>query len=387
MLKGKKSTDVALTVKQPQTGALKKVTITRDDVPLASVDASIMLDGRTGFIKINRFSGTTYDEFKTALTKLKSQGAQQLILDLRDNPGGYLSEAISIADELLSENKLITYTEGLKAPKTEFKATANGLFEDGKVAVLVDEGSASASEVLAGAIQDWDRGIIVGRRTFGKGLVQEQYDMPDGGALRLTIAKYYTPSGRCIQRSFAKGRDAYEQDYEKRFESGELTGCDSLGNCADPTPFYTSKHRVVYGGGGIKPDIYVPYDTSKITATLMNMILSSELQTAVWDYFMQNKRALTFKSINEFSKSFNAERQVVDNYVAMLDSEERRAAMRQFANRNSYEYFRLQVKAQLARFLFHDNGYYSVRLKDDAVVNKALDALNGTNYSRIVYGK
>lgn len=388
LLKGKKNSDVGLTVKRPSNAAIKKVSITRDDVPLASVDASIMLDSRTGFIKINRFAATTADEFKSAIKKLKAQGAEQLVLDLRDNPGGYLSAAISIADDLLEENKLIVYTEGSKVEKTEFKATSGGLFESGKIAVLVNEGSASASEVLAGAVQDWDRGVLIGRRTYGKGLVQEQYDMPDGAALRLTIAKYHTPSGRCIQRSFAKGRDAYMDDYEKRFESGELTGCDTIGDClCDPTPYYTSKRRVVYGGGGIKPDIYVPYDTTKISATLMNIIMSPELQSAVVDYFVQNRSVLSFKNIGDFSRSFNSEKQVVDNYLAMLSGDERRAVLKQFTNRSSYEYFRIQVKAQIARFLFHDNGYYSIRLKDDAVVNKALEVLNGGNYSRFVYGK
>ncbi|MES2703827.1 MAG: S41 family peptidase [Bacteroidota bacterium] len=386
MLKGKKSTSVALTIKRPCNG-VKQFSIVRDDIPLYSVDASIMLDGKTGFIKINRFSATTYDEFREGLTKLKAQGAKQLILDLRDNPGGYLSAATSIADDLLGDNKLIVYTEGQKAPKSEFKATAEGLFEEGKVAVLVDEGSASASEILAGAIQDWDRGVIIGRRTFGKGLVQEQYDMPDGAALRLTIAKYYTPSGRCIQRSFANGREAYMEDYEKRFESGELTGCDTIGNCGNGVPFFTSHHRTVYGGGGIKPDVYVPYDTTKLTAALMNMILSPELKTAVWDYFMQNKPALAYKNINDFSKSFNAEKQVVNNYIAMLPDADRKSAARQFTNQASYNYFRLQVKAQLARFLFHDNGYYSIRLQDDAVVNKALETLNSGRYSHLVAGK
>jgi carboxyl-terminal processing protease len=387
LLKGEKNSDVALTVRRPSESLVKKISITRDDVPLASVDASIMLDGKTGFIKINRFAATTADEFKAAIKKLKSQGADQLVLDLRDNPGGYLSAAISIADDILEENKLIVYTEGLKVPKTEFKSTPDGLFETGKIAVLVNEGSASASEVLAGAIQDWDRGVLIGRRTYGKGLVQEQYDMPDGAALRLTIAKYHTPSGRCIQRSFAKGRDAYMDDFEKRFETGELTGGDSLGNTCDPTPFYTSKHRTVYGGGGIKPDIYVPYDTAKLSATLMNIILSPELQSALLDYFVQNRSALSYKSISEFSKSFNSEKQVVDNYLALLTGEERKAVIKQFANRTSYEYFRLQVKAQIARFLFHDNGYYSIRLKDDAVVNKALEVLNSNGYSHMVYGK
>jgi len=217
LLKGQQGSIVNVTFKRPGNNVLALKAITRDIIPVYSVDASIMLDGITGFIKINRFSATTYDEFSKALKQLKQQGAKQLILDLRDNPGGYLEAATMMADDFLDDNKLIVYTKGVHSAKTEYKASGAGAFESGRLAILIDEGSASASEILAGAVQDWDRGVVIGRRSFGKGLVQKQYDLRDGSALRLTVAKYYTPSGRSIQRSFANGKDAYMEDYEHRF--------------------------------------------------------------------------------------------------------------------------------------------------------------------------
>jgi carboxyl-terminal processing protease len=385
-LKGKQNSKVSVTVKRATNGQFDQLAITRDIIPIYSVEANIMLDGITGFIKINRFSGTTADEFNAALKKLMAQGAKQLIVDLRDNPGGYLDAATSIADAFLDDNKLIVYTSGLHTPRTEYKAGEKGLFEKGKLAILVDEGSASASEILAGAIQDWDRGVIIGRRSFGKGLVQKQYEMPDGAALRLTVARYYTPSGRCIQRSFAKGREAYMQDYENRFQTGGLSGKDTTA-ITDTVPFYTAGHRVVYGGGGIKPDVYVPYDTAHMSAELLSMIFSQDLKTAIWDYFMRNRAKLKFSSIDDYTHSFNAQAQVADNYFAMLDPDTRKHALRELSKPANDDYFKLQIKAQLARFLFRDNGYYAVSVKGDETVNKALDILNSDEYSKLIKGK
>jgi carboxyl-terminal processing protease len=383
LLKGKQHSSVFVTLKRIANGLPKEVSITRDIVPIYSVDASLMLDSVTAYIKVNRFSATTYEEFSNALKKLLAVGAKQLILDLRDNPGGYLDAATSICDDFLDDKKLIVYTKGIHTLKSEFRANGDkGLFEKGKLVVLVDESSASASEIVAGAIQDWDRGVIIGRRTFGKGLVQEQYSLPDGAALRLTTAKYYTPSGRCIQRSFAKGRDAYLQDYEKRFETGELTGKDTLA-LTDTTRFYTYKNRVVYGGGGIKPDVFVPYDTAKLSAPLLAMIYSQELKTTTWDYFIRNKAKLNYKNIVDFNESFKAEDQVITTYLAMLKPADKVSAGKVMAS-NSAGYFRQQVKAQIARFLFRDNGYYGIILRDDEVVHKALGVLGSEQYSKIL---
>ncbi len=384
ILKGKQHSSVSVTLKRATSGVLKEARITRDIVPIPSVDASIMLDSITGFIKINRFSATTYKEFSDALKKLNAKGAKQVILDLRDNPGGYLDAATSICDDFLDDKKLIVYTKGIHTMRTEYRAAEKGLFEKGKLVLLVDESSASASEIVAGAIQDWDRGVVIGRRTFGKGLVQEQYEMPDGSALRLTVAKYYTPSGRCIQRSFANGRDAYMHDYEKRFETGELTGKNDTAALADTTRFYTSKNRVVYGGGGIKPDIFVPYDTSKLSSPLFSMVYSPELKTAIWDYFIRNKAKLKFKNIVDFNESFFAQDQIISDYLTVLKPAELINADKVLKNRSNYLYFKLQIKAQIARFLFRDNGYYAISLEDDEVVRKAMDVLSSSQYSKIL---
>jgi carboxyl-terminal processing protease len=386
LLRGKKESKVAVTVKHVPDGRVKHVNIKRDNIPIYSVEASLMLDATTGYIKINRFSATTYKEFSTALKKLKKQGIKQLIIDLRDNPGGYIEAATSIADDLLDDEKLIVYTKGLRSPKTEYKAGKDGLFEKGKLAVLVNEGSASASEILAGAIQDWDRGVVLGRRSFGKGLVQEQYDLPDGAAIRLTVAKYYTPSGRCIQRSFARGKDAYAADYEKRFENGTLTVQDTAA-VTDTTPFYTSTHRVVYGGGGIKPDVFVPYDTALINSGIMGMLYSQEMKTAIWDYFIHNRGQLKFRNITDFAQSFETPEQITGNYFAMLTPATRKGVLKQLAKPVNDQYFKQHIKAQMARFLFKDNGYYAVSLKQDDVVNRALDVLNGDQYSGIINRK
>ncbi|MGN6566658.1 MAG: S41 family peptidase [Flavipsychrobacter sp.] len=384
MLKGKQNSRVYVTLQDAYSNRQRQVAITRDVVPIYSVETSLMLDSVTGFIKINRFSANTYDEFANALKKLKGAGMKHLIVDLRENPGGYLDAATMIADEFLDDQKLIVYTQGLHSPRTEYKANEFGMFEKGRLAILVDESSASASEILSGAVQDWDRGVIIGRRTFGKGLVQEQYEMEDGAALRLTIAKYYTPSGRCIQRSFAKGRDSYEKDFEHRFETGELTGRDTVG-MQDTTKYYTANHRVVYGGGGIKPDIYVPYDTARFSAGLLTMIYGEDLKSLIWDYFIHNRNIQKYRNISDFDVRFNGENDIEAKYIAGLKtSAERKVAGKLLSNPKNAAYFKLLIKAQLARFYFRENGFYSISTKDDNVVQKALQVLNSTEYSKIV---
>jgi carboxyl-terminal processing protease len=383
MLKGKQRSRVIVTIKKGWAPGLRQVAIMRDVVPIYSVDAGIKIDSITGYIKINRFSATTYREFSNALKRLKTQGIRQMILDLRENPGGYLDAATMVADEFLDDNKLIVFTKGIHAAKTEYKAGEKGMFENGRLAVLVDENSASASEIVAGAMQDWDRAVIVGRRSFGKGLVQEQYDMDDGAALRLTIAKYYTPSGRCIQRSFAKGKEAYEADFEKRYEDGDLTGYDTTAT-QDTTRYYTAGHRLVYGGGGIKPDIYVPYDTTKLSATLLNMVFSDELKVALWDYFIHTRNDLKFEDIKEFDRQFEGQETITKTYLATLNIKDRKAALKILGKPSNTVYFKTQIKAQMARFLFRDNGYYAITVKGDDVVQKALQVLRGDSYSKII---
>ncbi len=260
-LRGPSGSKVRVGIARSGVPGLTEYSITRDKIPLYSLDVGYMVDDSIGYIKINRFSATTYTEFMEQLRKLNNQGMRRLLLDLRQNPGGYLNAATMIADEFIGGNDLLVYTQGKAYDRTDYNAKADGEFENGCLAIILDEGSASAAEILAGAVQDWDRGILVGRRSFGKGLVQEQYDMSDKSAVRLTVARYYTPSGRCIQKPYEEGSDEYFHDLERRYESGELYSMDSV-SFPDSLKYYTPKGRVVYGGGGIMPDVFVPIDTS-----------------------------------------------------------------------------------------------------------------------------
>jgi carboxyl-terminal processing protease len=383
MLRGKEHSKVLVTLRSSVDGRQKRTIIERGSIPLYSIEADIMLDGNVGYIKINRFSATTYAEFAKALKKLTDKGAKSLVIDVRQNPGGYLEAATGIADELLDGDKLIVYTKGRKSPKMEYKADKPGIFERGKLAILVDEGSASASEILAGAVQDWDRGVIVGRRTFGKGLVQEQYEMDNGSALRLTIAKYYTPSGRSIQRSYAKGKEAYADDISRRFESGALTGNDTLA-ITDTSRYYTFGNRTVYGNGGIMPDIYVPYDTSRLNATLLNVVFSENTKNILWDYFIKNRSELKqFKTVQEFNKNFHTS-ELINAFVELAPPDLGTQLKQVLDKPASKSYFEVQLKAQLARFLFRNNGYYTVYSSYDPVLQKALGVLRDKTYSSII---
>ena len=258
-LKGIKGSEIELTVFRKSEQKKLKFKVKRDVIPIKSVDASLLLGNNVGYIKINRFAETTFNEFKTGLTRLKQSGIQSLVIDLRDNGGGYMEEAVAIADEFLKDKQLIVFTKNKNGTTEKTYATKAGSFETGKVYVLINENSASASEILAGALQDNDRGIIVGRRSFGKGLVQREMDFNDGSAVRLTVARYYTPTGRSIQKSYEKGSEEYFKEFEKRFDSGELYKSDSI-KVADTLKFKTPKGRIVYGGGGIVPDIFVPLE-------------------------------------------------------------------------------------------------------------------------------
>lgn len=383
MLKGRLNSKVSVMLKDPVSNAMKQLTIARGEIPVVSVDANIMLDSKTGYIKINRFSATTYDEFARALKGLKASGMEQLVIDLRQNPGGYLEAAQRIADELLEGDKLIVYTKGIHSKRIDYKTEGLQGFEKGKIAILIDEGSASASEILSGAVQDYDRGIIVGRRSYGKGLVQEQYDLDDGAALRLTVAKYYIPSGRCIQRSYKNGRDAYDEDFMRRFENDVLKGNDSI-ITDDTARYYTANKRVVYGGGGIKPDVFVPFDTARLTPGLTNMLYSEDARRTVWNYYMHHRgQLLQYKTITDFSTKYGGD-ELVAGFLKMQDPTFRRAVERVLRNQTNLSYFRLQLKAQLARILFRSNGYYSITTWDDAVIRKAMETMNSTRYSAII---
>lgn len=385
MLRGKQNSPVAVTLLDPYKGASRKVTILRDKVPLVSMDAAIMLDESTGYIRLNRFASTTYAEYSDGLKNLEDRGMKSLILDLRGNPGGYLTEAAYIADDFLDDEKLIVYTEGLHSERREYRSENEGYFEQGRLVILVDEGTASASEILAAAVQDWDRGLVVGRRTYGKGLVQEQYDLNDGSALRLTIARYYAPSGRSIQRSYAKGRDAYAADNLERYYSGEFTGSDSLGIQDTLTYRTLLRGRKVYGGGGVKPDVYVQYDSLRLSNRMIAITFSEILQNVVWDYYIAHHgNWKQYRSVSDFNVRYNEEDVILQSYLQAIGSVERATANRILSRGINRSYLLQQIKAQLARILFGNNGYYAVSSKGDEVVQEAMNLIHGDQYMKLL---
>lgn len=383
MLRGKEHTKVPVLIHSPLSDRNRNVIIQRGSIPLYSLDASFMLDNTTGYIRLNRFSATTYEEFTEALKDLKKKGMTNLLLDLRQNPGGYLDAATSIADDFLEGNKLVVYTEGRKSQRQEYDAGVTNLFEKGKLAVLVDESSASASEIVAGAVQDHDRGLIVGRRTFGKGLVQEQYDLEDGSALRLTVAKYYTPSGRSIQRTYKKGREAYAKDFIDRYQTGELTGADTT-TVGDTVKYYTNNKRVVYGGGGINPDIYVPYDTLKYNGALLNLVFGENFRNAILNYYIKNQVALKkFGDVDSYIKEYDVTN-LKSFLLSTLPTDVKSSIEKMMSKGHMLKYLETQMKAQLAKILFKNAGYYKVLSTQDDVIRKANQALQGEKYSLLI---
>jgi carboxyl-terminal processing protease len=313
------------------------------------------------------------------------KGMRQLMLDLRQNPGGYVDAATAILDQFISKDKLLVYTQGRSTGKEEYIAAKTGKFEQGKLIVLVDETSASASEIVAGAVQDWDRGVIIGRRTYGKGLVQEQIELEDGSALRLTVAQYFTPSGRNIQRPFDKGKLAYEQDFETRYLNGSLTQKDTSIN-TDTTKYITAvRKRVVYGGGGIKPDIEVPYDVHQYSKTLYQYINADEFMNAVYTYFAGHSTTFNvYKSFNQFDASFNVSESVLQEIKKI--SEKAGYKHNLWEDTRDIAQLKLSIKAVIARMLFRSNGYFQEINKKDAMVNRALDIINSREYTAIIGG-
>jgi carboxyl-terminal processing protease len=312
---------------------------------------------------------------------------KQMVLDLRQNPGGYLDAATAIADELIGGDKLLVYTQGRASDKEEYMSGQKGKFEQGKLAVLVDEGSASASEILAGAVQDWDRGVIIGRRTYGKGLVQEQFELGDGSALRLTIARYFTPSGRSIQRPYTKGKVAYEEEFEERYRNGSLTTIDTF-TPADTMRYFTEqKHRIVYGGGGIKPDIVTPYETNPFAGELYELLSTPILNNTIYEYFSRNSKEMgAYKTFRQFDAFFTVTPQLMTILKANYLPEYSRQVAKVWGDARATEVLRTRIKALLARMLFRSGGYYQQINKDDQVILRALNILKGREYSAIVGG-
>ena len=366
-LKGEEGSKVTLTVFRKSTNKKLKIIVEREVVPIKSVDAYLMLNKTSGYIKINRFAENTYDEFRVGLRTLKKQGMTTLVIDLRDNGGGYLERAVEIIDELLKDKELIVFTKNRKGTVDKTFATEGGIFENGKVFVLIDENSASASEILAGAIQDNDRGIIVGRRSFGKGLVQREMDFDDGSAVRLTTSRYYTPSGRSIQKPYVKGeREKYSQDAETRFKSGEFYEKDKM-KIADSLKFKTKKGRTVYGGGGIVPDIFVPLEVKKGEENLAYILNSGIVGHFVFEQLDKDRKA--FKGLK--FQDFLIKMQKDDSYIVKFESYLKDAGLEMKLENNTVV-VKKYITAEYARQLFGESQYYNIILKDDPMLKAVL---------------
>lgn len=371
LLRGEKGTKVKVQIYRPEARKTISYTIIRNTIPIYSVDASMMLDDQTGYIRVSRFAANTHEEFSKALNQLKLQGLQHLVLDLRGNPGGYLSAATEICDELLDDDKMIVYTSGRTQPKSEYRASKKGILEKGKVVVLIDEQSASASEIVSGAVQDWDRGVIVGRRSFGKGLVQEPFTLKDGSSIRLTIARYYTPSGRCIQKPYDEGYDAYEEELYHRFEDGE-TADSSKVKVIDSTIYRTARGRIVYSRGGIMPDVFVPNDTSFLTSYLSEIRIAGLLNKFTLTYFESHKKELhAYANVQAFVTRFNAD--LVTPFVQFATAEGIRGTPAEISRTTPY--LKRHLKALLARQLWREAGFFSVLNASDPFIKRSLQAI------------
>lgn len=376
-LRGSRGSTVNVSVMRAGMKDLLNFKITRDAIPLYSVDAYYMLDQTVGYIKISKFAATTYDEYLKAFNSLSKQGMTKLVLDLRGNPGGYLNAAVDISDEFLAKGLQIVYTQGKASPKKIFKATERGSFENKDLAILIDEGSASASEIVAGAVQDNDRGIIVGRRSFGKGLVQDQMQLPDGSAIRLTIARYYTPTGRCIQKPYSDDKDEYYNEEYDRYDHGELLNRDSI-KLDKKQAFKTPQGKTVYGGGGIMPDVFVPIDTSKTNSVLNKLFYAGVINSFAFEYSDNHRSTLrSYGNARNFIAQFEITPAVLNEFFAYCEKMNLKlnAAHRLLGAEAVKPY----LKALIGRDIFDKDAYYPIINKDDKCILNAVKALNHTS--------
>lgn len=379
-LRGDKGTKVKVNIFRRGNKDLLEYTITRDKIPLYSVDASYMVTPKVGYIKISRFADSTVEEFKEALKKLKEQNMESLVLDLSGNGGGYLNRAIELADEFLSNGKKVVYTEGRNNPRQDNYSTPTGGWEKGKVVVLVDESSASASEIVTGALQDWDRALVVGRRTFAKGLVQKPFPLPDGSAVRLTIARYFTPSGRCIQKHYEAGDENYDMDLSMRYQHGELYNADSI-KFIDSLKYTTNGGRTVYGGGGIMPDIFVPLDTSMSSKYYDDLRRNGIINDFTLNYVDEHRTELAGKYIDvyDFKKSFTVDDEFVNKFIAYAEKKNVKKDEKGF--KTSEKLLRTQIKALIARDLWNTNAYYVIINELNAFLNKGLQCMDDGTFA------
>ncbi|MEO5909506.1 MAG: S41 family peptidase [Pelobium sp.] len=375
-LRGKRGSKVEVSVLRKGLLAPKQFEIVRDRIVVSSIDAAFIVNKEIGFIKISKFGANTGEDFIHELSILKQKGMKSLILDLRGNGGGYLNAATEIADQFLPDGKLIVYTQGLHEPRTDYNATSDGIFESGKLVILIDEGTASASEIVTGAMQDLDRATIIGRRSFGKGLVQEQFGFGDGSAMNLTIARYYTPSGRSIQKSYSKGADAYREEINNRYERGEYTSLDSaLTDSAfsvNHQKFKTSKGKVVYAGGGIMPDIFVPLDTSKLTPFYQKVLRQGLIPDYVYSKLVNNVNSSAYKNADDFVQRYQVSDLEMKKFITYCKL--KKLNVRDQDVQISKPFLVNQMKALLARYYFNEEGFYRVFNQNDDFVKKALEA-------------
>ncbi len=373
ILKGKAKTPIQIKIKRPGVENLLTFNFKRDHVPLSSVVGSYMLTPELGYIKINRFAESTHDEFKEALEDLKERGAQKLALDLRDNPGGYISSAEGVADEFLEEDKLILFTKNKTGKISNSYTEDGGLFEDGEVYVLINENSASASEIVAGALQDNDKGIIVGRRSFGKGLVQREMDLGDGSAVRLTIARYYTPTGRSIQKPYELGDKDYFEDYLNRYENGELRSVDSI-KVADSLKFRTPLGKIVYGGGGIIPDVFVPKNTDYEVEHLNYVLRSGYMRLFIFEQLEKNRPYYNSLTIEQFREEVEITDEVIQDFISFAQFRQINLKASKYKN-----LYRKYLKATMAGQLFGNNAFEMMVNQEDAVIQKVIELTKENN--------
>jgi carboxyl-terminal processing protease len=384
-LLGPKGTKVNVSVFRRGEKELSKFTITRDKIPIYSLDASYMIDNETGYIKLNKFAATTEKEFGDALLGLQISNMKNIILDLRGNPGGYLLAAVAIANQFLEGQKLVVYMQGRKTPREEFKSTGDGSLTKAKLVVLTDEGSASASEILAGAVQDWDRGIIMGRRTFGKGLVQNGFPLTDGSQIRLTVARYYTPAGRSIQRPYNEGYDKYMEDFTKRFTDGEMMNADTT-HFPDSLRYYTNNnHRTVYGGGGILPDVFVAADTSNYSDYYRDIYRKGIFNSFSLEYSDKNRVRITstYKKFEDYMNKFEFTADDIKLFIKMGEDAGAKYNDKQFAISKD-EILKI-LKAQVAGYIWQTTEFYRIINEGDKVIERAAKVLSDKEgYNKIL---
>lgn len=373
-LRGPKGSTVRVKVKREGVDDLIEFAIVRDKIPIKSLDAAYLVAPGIGYLKTNNFGATTLDEVHDAWKTLQKQGAKKMILDLQGNGGGYLTATIEMADDFLIKDRIVVYTQGEHQVRSVAKSTAKGIFEEGALVILVDEYSASASEIVSGAVQDWDRGVIIGRRTFGKGLVQRQMLMPDGSALRLTTARYYTPTGRCIQKPY-KGVD-YQKDLLERQQHGELMHADSI-HFPDSLKYSTLLNaRTVYGGGGIMPDIFIPVDTNRYTDYHRNLMAKGVMNRYCVLYVDQHREELKrqYKRFGQYKNDFNVTDEMLEILKTMGEKEKVEFDEKQF--NQSKHLIQLQIKALIARDVWEDQCYYEIMNQENDALKKALEVLS-----------